>query len=133
LKARKSRWKKIETGKRTEEAAERTRLQSIEPLREEKSMGDKVRQLPGCRAPDQLELASTAEYRQLLSKFKQVEAYMEPPFVIEAISDAPAGSSEEEAGAEEVANRDLARRSAETSRGKKRSDEVVENQCSRSL
>jgi DNA gyrase subunit B len=50
------------------------------------------------------ELASTAEYRQLLSKFKQVEPYMEPPFVIEAVSDASdAGSSEEEAGAEEAA------------------------------
>ena len=49
------------------------------------------------------ELASTAEYRQLLSKFKQVEPYMEPPFVIEAVSDASdAGSSEEEAGAEEA-------------------------------
>ena len=47
------------------------------------------------------ELASTAEYRQLLSKFKQVEPYMEPPFVIEAVSDASAGSSEEEAGGEE--------------------------------
>ena len=34
------------------------------------------------------ELASTAEYRQLLSKFKQIEPYMEPPFVIEAVSDA---------------------------------------------
>ena len=30
------------------------------------------------------ELASTAEYRQLLSKFKQIEPYMEPPFVIES-------------------------------------------------
>ena len=30
------------------------------------------------------ELASTPEYRQLLSKFKQIEPYMEPPFVIEA-------------------------------------------------
>ena len=48
------------------------------------------------------ELASTAEYRQLLSKFKQVEPYMEPPFVIEAVSDAAAGN-EEEAGGEEVA------------------------------
>ena len=49
------------------------------------------------------ELASTAEYRQLLSKFKQVEPYMEPPFVIEAVGDASdAGSSEEEAGAEEA-------------------------------
>src|SRR5580765_2449966 len=47
------------------------------------------------------ELASTAEYRQLLSKFKQVEPYMEPPFVIEAVGDASdSGSSEEEAGAE---------------------------------
>jgi DNA gyrase subunit B len=34
------------------------------------------------------ELASTAEYRQLLSKFKQIEPYMEPPFVIEAVSEA---------------------------------------------
>ena len=48
------------------------------------------------------ELASTAEYRQLLSKFKQVEPYMEPPFVIEAVSDAAAGN-DEEAGGEEVA------------------------------
>ncbi len=49
------------------------------------------------------ELASTAEYRQLLSKFKQVEPYMEPPFVIEAVSDASAGGPEEEAGGEEAA------------------------------
>jgi DNA gyrase subunit B len=47
------------------------------------------------------ELASTAEYRQLLSKFKQVEPYMEPPFVIETITDAtPASETTEEAGAE---------------------------------
>ena len=32
------------------------------------------------------ELASTAEYRQLLSKFKQIEQYMEPPFVVETIA-----------------------------------------------
>jgi DNA gyrase subunit B len=32
------------------------------------------------------ELASTAEYRHLLSKFKQIEQYMEPPFVVETIS-----------------------------------------------
>jgi DNA gyrase subunit B len=47
------------------------------------------------------ELASTAEYRQLLSKFKQVEPYMEPPFVIETITDAtPASDTAEEAAAE---------------------------------
>jgi DNA gyrase subunit B len=47
------------------------------------------------------ELASTAEYRQLLSKFKQVEPYMEPPFVIETITDAtPTSDSAEESAAE---------------------------------
>ena len=47
------------------------------------------------------ELASTAEYRQLLSKFKQVEPYMEPPFVIETITDAtPASDTAEESAAE---------------------------------
>src|SRR5262249_48292700 len=28
------------------------------------------------------ELASTPEYRQLITKFKQIEPYMEPPFVV---------------------------------------------------
>jgi len=47
------------------------------------------------------ELASTAEYRQLLSKFKQVEPYMEPPFVIETITDStPASDTAEESAAE---------------------------------
>src|SRR6202043_2700430 len=47
------------------------------------------------------ELASTAEYRQLLSKFKQIEPYMEPPFVIEAVTDAtPSNGAGEEAGSE---------------------------------
>jgi DNA gyrase subunit B len=32
------------------------------------------------------ELASTAEYRQLLSKFKQIETYLEPPFVVEVVA-----------------------------------------------
>jgi DNA gyrase subunit B len=47
------------------------------------------------------ELASTAEYRQLLSKFKQIEPYMEPPFVIEAVADAaPTNGASEEADSE---------------------------------
>src|SRR3954454_16828105 len=45
------------------------------------------------------ELASTAEYRQLLSKFKQIEPYMEPPFIIEAIAKT---SAKAEADGEEV-------------------------------
>ncbi|MGA8151554.1 MAG: DNA topoisomerase (ATP-hydrolyzing) subunit B [Terriglobales bacterium] len=32
------------------------------------------------------ELATTAEYRQLLSKFKQIETYLDPPFVVEVLA-----------------------------------------------
>ena len=41
------------------------------------------------------ELASTAEYRQLLSKFKQIEPYMEPPFVIETIAKGASGTADD--------------------------------------
>src|SRR5208283_3189380 len=39
------------------------------------------------------ELASSAECRQLISKFKQIEPYLEPPFVVEAVAKAGAASS----------------------------------------
>jgi DNA gyrase subunit B len=39
------------------------------------------------------ELASTPEYRQLLSKFKQIEPYMEPPFVVETLVKGGAAAS----------------------------------------
>src|SRR5438874_2692693 len=43
------------------------------------------------------ELASTPEYRQMLSKFKQIEPYMEPPFIVEARTEAaPANGDGEE-------------------------------------
>jgi DNA gyrase subunit B len=32
------------------------------------------------------ELVSSAEYRQLISKFKQIEPYLEPPFIVEAVT-----------------------------------------------
>ncbi len=40
------------------------------------------------------ELASTAEYRQLLSKYKQIEAYMEPPFIVESVAKGSAKNDE---------------------------------------
>jgi DNA gyrase subunit B len=51
------------------------------------------------------ELASTPECRQLLSKFKQIEEFMQPPFVIETITKPAAKSkqSEEELAEEEAA------------------------------
>ncbi len=39
------------------------------------------------------ELASTPEYRQMLSKFKQIEPFMEPPFVVESIAKGAAGGN----------------------------------------
>jgi DNA gyrase subunit B len=48
------------------------------------------------------ELASTPEYRQLLSKFKQIEVNMEPPFVVETVAKAAPtnGNAEELSDAE---------------------------------
>jgi len=65
------------------------------------------------------ELASTAEYRQLLSKFKQIEPYMEPPFVIEAVTDAaPANGAAEEGNGEEG-------ESEEASKASKKAPKVI--------
>ena len=41
------------------------------------------------------ELASSPEFRQLISKFKQIEPYLEPPFVVEAVTKAGAASSDD--------------------------------------
>jgi DNA gyrase subunit B len=83
------------------------------------------------------ELASTAEYRQLLSKFKQIEQYMEPPFVVETISK----GSKAEVSDELTENEDSdagSKKTAEASGkivAKKRSSEpqVVEKQTAREL
>jgi DNA gyrase subunit B len=51
------------------------------------------------------ELASSAEFRQLISKFKQIEPYLEPPFVVEAVvKAAAAGSNGDEAADDEGAD-----------------------------
>ena len=39
------------------------------------------------------ELASTPEYRQMIAKFKQIEPYMEPPFVVETLPKGSAGGN----------------------------------------
>ena len=65
------------------------------------------------------ELAATAEYRQLLSKFKQVEPYMQPPFVIETITDAtPASDNGDESAAEGEGEDDAAK-------GQKKAPKIV--------
>jgi DNA gyrase subunit B len=55
------------------------------------------------------ELVSSAEYRQLISKFKQIEPYLEPPFVVEGVSKAGAANSDdvaEDDSADEVGESD---------------------------
>jgi DNA gyrase subunit B len=50
-------------------------------------------------------LASSAECRQMISKYKQIEPYMEPPFVVETLAKAaPAGSSNGEGADAEAAS-----------------------------
>src|SRR6266498_173719 len=49
------------------------------------------------------ELASTPEYRQMLSKFKQIEPYMEPPFVIETVGKRTTSGKNAEDGDDEAA------------------------------
>ena len=46
------------------------------------------------------ELASTPECRQLLSKFKQIEEYLKPPFVIESVPKTSKQAAEEEVSVE---------------------------------
>ena len=46
------------------------------------------------------ELASAPEYRQMLSKFKQIEPYMEPPFIVETVGKATTGGNGEGADGE---------------------------------
>ncbi|MGA8621691.1 MAG: DNA topoisomerase (ATP-hydrolyzing) subunit B [Candidatus Sulfotelmatobacter sp.] len=50
------------------------------------------------------ELASSPEYRQLISKFKQIEPYLEPPFVVEAVTKAGAVSSDGDEDDEDANN-----------------------------
>jgi DNA gyrase subunit B len=76
------------------------------------------------------ELAASAEYRQLLSKYKQIEEYMEPPFVVETIAKGVSASEavEEEgtdaqAGGEEAEN--AKKKSATRPAAKKKSGEPV--------
>src|SRR5438128_11595861 len=82
------------------------------------------------------ELASTPEYRQLLSKFKQIEPYLEPPFIVETVAKptSASGNGEELSDAE---HEDIEKAQKKTTKAvpKKRSaePEVVEKASAREL
>jgi DNA gyrase subunit B len=75
------------------------------------------------------ELVSMPESRQLIAKFKQIEPYMEPPFIVETISKAAASSGDESGDAEG----DGAEKKAKPAPKKKAESEVVEKNTPREL
>ena len=83
------------------------------------------------------ELASSPEYRQMTSKFKQVEPYMEPPFVVETVARGSASASangdespEVETEEGEKAEKKTAKPAGKT---KAKETEVIELQSARDL
>jgi DNA gyrase subunit B len=80
------------------------------------------------------ELASSAECRQLISKFKQIEPYLEPPFVVEAVVKAgAAGGNGDEAAEDEGTNGDAGKKGAKAVPKHKVVVEPVEKATAREL
>src|SRR3989441_8133004 len=82
------------------------------------------------------ELASAAEGRQLISKYKQIEPYLEPPFVVEAIAKAaPTNGNAEELSDAEREDTEKAQKKAPKAAPKKKSaePEAVEKTSARDL
>lgn len=80
-------------------------------------------------------LASTPEYRQMLSKFKQIEQFMEPPFVVEMIGKGTNGDNA--ADLSDAEREDLEKAAKKTSKAQTRRTkteaETVEKQSGREL
>ncbi len=81
------------------------------------------------------ELASAPECRQLISKYKQIGPYLEPPFVIETVAKAaPAASGVEEENEAESADLDKTKKPAKPAARKKSAEpELVEKATAREL
>jgi DNA gyrase subunit B len=83
-------------------------------------------------------LVSSPEYRQMVSKYKQVEQYMEPPFVIQSVpkgAAADANGDEAESDAERAEREKTAKKTPKAAQAKKKAsaDEVVEKNSPREL
>src|SRR5271157_344497 len=68
--------------------------------------------------------ATTAECRQLISKYKQIEPYMEPPFVVETLVKAASASGNGEATDGEAASADGDQGEKKTAKPAKRKSEI---------
>jgi DNA gyrase subunit B len=130
--------KKIEKlEKELNKLAKEEQLKGIESyLDEEHNLwGVKFTDSQGAERQISWSLAATPEYRQMVAKFKQIEEYMQPPFVVEVAG--KAGSAEESADLSDAEREDLekaAKKSSKTPvRRTKAEAEVVEKQTAREL
>ncbi|HTK94068.1 MAG TPA: toprim domain-containing protein, partial [Terriglobales bacterium] len=81
-------------------------------------------------------LVSSPEYRQMMSKYKQIEEYMEPPFIIQAITKADAADSngdEAQSDAEREEREKTAKKAPKAAKKKASPEEVVEKGSAREL
>jgi DNA gyrase subunit B len=78
------------------------------------------------------ELASTPEYRQMMSKYKQIEQYMQPPYVIEAVKKDGSNGVEELSDAEKADQEKAEQKSPKASK-KKTEAATVEKDSARDL
>ena len=80
------------------------------------------------------ELSSSAECRQMIAKYKQIEPYMEPPFIVESIAKAaPAASNGDAAEGPAETIEDKAEKKAAAKTPKRKEVEVVEKTNVRDL
>jgi DNA gyrase subunit B len=80
------------------------------------------------------ELASTPEYRQMMSKYRQIAEYMQPPYIIEAVKkEAAKAASDEELSDAERADMEKTEQKAPKASKKKAEAETVEKQTVREL
>jgi DNA gyrase subunit B len=80
------------------------------------------------------ELASTPEYRQMMSKYRQIAEYMQPPYIIEAVKkEAAKTTSDEELSDAERADQDKVEQVAPKASKKKSGPETVEKPSAREL
>ncbi len=79
------------------------------------------------------ELAASPEYRQMIAKYKQIEAYMEPPFVIQTMAAEPASNGDEQESDAERAERENAAKKAPKAAKKKSEQQEVEMKTAREL
>src|SRR5246127_1830827 len=77
-------------------------------------------------------LASSAECRQLIAKYKQIEPYMEPPFVVETLAKAAPAASNGDGSEDEAASAEGDKKTAKPAK-RKTEIEVVEKTNVREL